>query len=210
MKIALCTQLDTISQLWHDYLKDTKHKAKIVKNEDELRKFLSKHKKAAICLEDEWLKTANPKEFIISIKNIFPKAHILILSQQPSFKEGMELLELGVHGYANARMQPVHFKDALKAVKRGNNWLYPEFIQMMIKTINTPEENKTTLEEKLMPLSKREKEVARLIYDGHTNQEIADITSITLRTVKAHTSSIYEKMEVKDRVALVLHLNETG
>ncbi len=55
-------------------------------------------------------------------------------------------------------------------------------------------------------LPAREKEIASLIYEGYSNKEIATHTSITLRTVKAHTASIYEKLNVKDRVALVLWL----
>lgn len=208
MRVALCGNLQTISQLWQNHLDEAQHKAKIIKDESELIKFLSKHQKAVVCLELEWL-TTTLQEFIVSIQNSFPKTRIFILSQEPNFHEGMELLQLGVQGYGNARMQPVHFKDALKIVKQGNNWLYPEFIQMMIQNINVTQESKNLIEEKLKPLTKREREVAKLIQDGHTNQEIADITSITLRTVKAHTSSIYEKMNVKDRVALVLHLNET-
>lgn len=209
MKVALCAKVETISKLWKDCLQETNHKIEIINNKDDLMDFLSQHKKAAICIENTWA-SSSLQELIVSIKEWYPKVRILTLSQEPNFTEGMELLQLGVQGYCNARMQPIHFQDALKAVKKGNNWMYPEFIQMMIQNINIAQNTQTTIDEKLAPLSKREKEVAKLIHSGHTNQEIADITSITLRTVKAHTSSIYEKMQVKDRVALVLHLNTTS
>lgn len=209
MRVALCANLDTISKIWKDYLRETKYKPKVINDEEELKEFLSKHQKTTICLEDSWSKLAL-QEAIIRLKKEYPKAAIFILSQNPNFNEGMKFLQLGVQGYGNARMQSIHFQDALKSIKKGDNWVYPEFIQMMIKNINTVEYKKTTINDKLHPLSHREKEVAKLIYDGCTNQEIADITSITLRTVKAHTSSIYEKLQVKDRVALVLHLNDTN
>nr|WP_249321509.1 MULTISPECIES: helix-turn-helix transcriptional regulator [unclassified Campylobacter] len=56
----------------------------------------------------------------------------------------------------------------------------------------------------LEKLTVKERDIANFIYNGLTNQEIADVSNITLRTVKAHISSIFEKTGVKDRVNLVL------
>lgn len=208
MRVALCASLEAVRVSWKNHIKQTDYKAKIINNTDELMDFLLKHKKAVICLEDKWTPTSL-KEVIISIQEWYPKARIFALSQAPNFEEGMELLNIGVKGYGNAHMQHIHFIDALKSIKKDNLWLYPEFVQMMIKNINNSQVQQIPLDIKLSELSKREKEVAKLIHEGYTNQEIADITNITLRTVKAHTSSIYEKLNVKDRVGLVLHLNQT-
>ena len=60
----------------------------------------------------------------------------------------------------------------------------------------------------LSELSLREREIADLIYQGLTNNEISEKTGITLRTVKAHTSSIYSKLNVKDRIGLVLLMKQ--
>ena len=60
----------------------------------------------------------------------------------------------------------------------------------------------------LSELSSREREIADLIYQGLTNNEISEKTGITLRTVKAHTSSIYSKLNVKDRIGLVLLMKQ--
>ena len=60
----------------------------------------------------------------------------------------------------------------------------------------------------LSELSSREREIADLIYQGLTNNEISEKTGITPRTVKAHTSSIYSKLNVKDRIGLVLLMKQ--
>ncbi len=53
-------------------------------------------------------------------------------------------------------------------------------------------------------LTEREREVLRLIADGHSNQEIATALIIALGTVKAHTSSIYRKLDVRGRTEAVI------
>lgn len=59
-------------------------------------------------------------------------------------------------------------------------------------------------------ISAREEEVLGLICEGRTNQEIADILYISLQTVKDHTSRIYRKVGVKNRVQLVTFLKDYG
>lgn len=210
MRVVLCATGDTIANLWKDNLKDTGNKRKIVENEEELMSYLSKHKEeeAIVCIEDIWVgeKFEDLKEIIIAILEWYPKSSIMVLSQYPSYSLGRTLLTLGVKGYGNARMLPVHLKDALECIERGDVWVYPEFVQMMIRTINNDNAQNLHASSLLQALSPREKEITQLIYKGHSNKEISEMSNITLRTVKAHTSSIYEKLQVKDRVALVLLL----
>jgi len=60
------------------------------------------------------------------------------------------------------------------------------------------------------PLSQREMEVLHLIADGSTNPEIAERLIVALGTVKAHTSSIYRKLDVSNRTQAVLRAKELG
>jgi len=52
-------------------------------------------------------------------------------------------------------------------------------------------------------LTKREKELVQLVYQGHTNPEISELLNISTGTVKRHTQNIYRKMEVKNRFELI-------
>ena len=58
----------------------------------------------------------------------------------------------------------------------------------------------------LNTLSKREQEVALFVAKGMSNQEVADKMYVSLRTIKAHLSSIYEKTGVRNRLELGLAL----
>ncbi|QKG28815.1 response regulator transcription factor [Campylobacter sp. RM16187] len=146
---------------------------------------------------------SNSKETIHDILALNPDTKILVLSRDPNFTEGREYLVLGVKGYANAHMQEVHLNDAINSIVDGNIWLYPEFIQSMI-VVMTKESPAVKSTDVLEKLTVKERDIANFIYNGLTNQEIADVSNITLRTVKAHISSIFEKTGVKDRVNLVL------
>ncbi len=208
MKIALCATKNTIASIWKEGLSNTNHTKQIILNEEDLLAYLSEYNEEVnlICLEDNWIdkNETELKELIVALQGWYPKLDIMILSQYPTFELGKELLNLGIKGYGNARMLPVHLQDAFDCIQKGDIWVYPEFVQKMIKTINTPQA--PLKDEVLDVLTPKEKEVAQYVYQGYSNKEISDLLNITLRTVKAHTTAIYEKLQVKDRIALVLML----
>lgn len=132
---------------------------------------------------------------------------VMIFSMVPNFVEAQRFLQLGAMGYGNAMMHVSHLHSAYQALEEGKVWLHPDFITMMITqirdTANAQERSSSLLE----GLSKREQEVALLLGNGSTHQQIADTLDITVRTVKAHATSIYQKLDVKDRLALSLLLH---
>lgn len=135
------------------------------------------------------------------------KHRVMILSMTPSFSDAQKFLHLGAMGYGNAMMHENHLHSAYQALEEGKVWLHPDFIGLMISQIrgkNSAEEKSLALLERL---SKREQEVAIMLGNGATHQEIADTLDITVRTVKAHATSIYQKLDVKDRLALSLLLH---
>ncbi len=88
-------------------------------------------------------------------------------------------------------------------IKSGNIWLYPSFMQELIAQSFVQTNSKNELLEKL---SLREKETALEVAKGKSNKEIAIELNITERTVKAHLSSIFEKVGASDRFTLALML----
>ncbi len=203
MRVILYAASSILSSLWGENLRDMPCKVSVVNDEESLNTSLLKYKKekTILCMEDKCAKS----ELIVALKANFKQLSIFVLARHPDYFSGKDILSLGVNGYGNARMLPIHFKDALKCIDRGDIWVYPEFVQTMIKNINivTPQVN---YKDKLSVLSPREKEIAKFICEGYSNKEIAALANIKLRTVKAHTASIYEKLKLKDRVALVLWL----
>ncbi|MCO4785813.1 MAG: response regulator transcription factor, partial [Marinomonas atlantica] len=97
----------------------------------------------------------------------------------------------------------------LSVVSSGEIWGGKEFIQQLIK-----QSSGASRPEKLLEcttnfvgselLSEREVDVAKLIAEGLSNKEIARDLEVTERTVKAHLTAAFKKLNVKDRLALAL------
>ncbi len=139
--------------------------------------------------------------------NNFFKHHVMVLSMTPNFNEAQKFLALGAMGYGNAMMHESHLHSVYQALEEGKIWLHPDFITMMISQIRDHNNPKAKSLKVLDALSQREREVAIMLGDGATHQEISDTLDITVRTVKAHATSIYQKLDVKDRLALSLLLH---
>ena len=131
---------------------------------------------------------------------INPKAKIFVLSDIPNHQEAILLLTKGIRGYANSRMLAETIEHAVAAVEFGDIWIPPEFINELIKLVK-PNSGSSEIKRKL---SKKEYEVAKLVSQGLSNIEIADKLNITERTVKSHLTSVYERLRIKDRLALAL------
>lgn len=150
----------------------------------------------------------NIEAFLELFQTTYSHIKIMLFSAKPSYEEGHALLKFGIKTYANTYMDHIHIQDAVKAVKHGDVWLYPEFIQMMIHELSLPEPTLHVKQEILRhPLSEREMQIALLLKKGLSNKEIAERTGISERTVKAHLSSVYEKTGTKDRLSLALALS---
>ncbi|MCR4942033.1 MAG: response regulator transcription factor [Campylobacter sp.] len=203
MKIVLFTRNISLKTLWGNYNLDSK--VVIVDNEDKLFDTLNKEKINKVILGvDVDAPDAGIINFIDEITAEFSGIKILALANEPKFTQGRALLSHGIRGYANSHEQEVHLKDAVKTIDKGNVWLYPDFIQVMIGELSAGVVVDTASKEAFEHLSTREKEVANFIAKGMSNKQISELSGITVRTVKAHTASIYEKMGVKDRLGLVL------
>jgi DNA-binding NarL/FixJ family response regulator len=83
-------------------------------------------------------------------------------------------------------------------------WLSPALTSQLI--LELPQSEEKNNEAMLQKLTSREKEVALLLKEGLTYNEIAQRLDISARTVKAHAQAIYKKLEVSDRLGLALLL----
>jgi len=129
---------------------------------------------------------------------------ILMMHRVPDIEIAKKLLKSGVKGYGNALMREHFIISAIHTIRDGMVWLHPEFISRLI--IDLPMTNDDNKNRYIDKLTSREAEVALLLKVGDTYKIIADKLDITPRTVKAHAQSIYNKLNVKDRLALALLL----
>jgi len=130
----------------------------------------------------------------------------IVMERAPELVTGKMLISHGVKAYGNSRMLTHHYTQMLKTVIFDNVWTYPELTATLMG-----KKDKSSLSQEAIDLiehrlSDKEKEVIYLVLEGLTNDAISSTLNITIRTVKAHVSSIFSKLHVNDRVALILLL----
>lgn len=150
------------------------------------------------------------KAFLINLleeqrDGIIEGANIFILTNEPNYEEAKYFMGLGVKGYGNSHMLEEHLNDAVDVILNGEAWLPPECIQEAIEDYIRITKNKEKHPNDFSNLTPREKEVTKMIIEGNSYSEIAEKLSITVRTVKSHSISIFEKCGVKNRLDLILN-----
>lgn len=132
-------------------------------------------------------------------------------------KKQIETVSEGFLGYCEKSTDCNLIKKAVSSVLNGEIWLRRDLMSGVIERLHTkkrihqkPQNIKKTnqdMEETLKALSCRELEVAEMVVDGLDNKTISSQLEITERTVKAHVSSILKKLNVRDRIHLLILLN---
>jgi len=129
---------------------------------------------------------------------------LIVLVVVPEFDEAVRLVQAGVKGYGNRKMLLENLQLAIESVKAGHLWLPPEVLMKLVSLI--PVGAPVPASDPIHQLSVREREVADYVGRGMSNLEMAEKMFVSLRTVKAHLSSIYEKTGFRNRLELGLHL----
>jgi two-component system response regulator NreC len=138
-----------------------------------------------------------------------PEVKVLVLTIHDSEEYLFQILEAGGAGYLVKDSADTDLINAIHAVYRGEAFLSPLAAKMVIKRYLRAvgqEEQKQNYED----LTRREKEILKLIADGYTNQEIADLLIISVKTVETHRAHILEKLELRTRADLVKYARSQG
>lgn len=136
-----------------------------------------------------------------------PALRVIVLSNNPEQAEAMQALALGAVGYLHAYSHQQVLKEVYNVIMNGGVWLGRDLLKYMIgKTAEATQRNHQQREEILDALTRREREVALEAAKGLSNKEIARSLAISERTVKAHLTSVFDTLQVKDRLHLALIL----
>jgi len=129
---------------------------------------------------------------------------VVVAGMRPTDEEGKQVLAAGASGYVHAYMPTAAMSTALNTVAAGGVWMGQTLLARLLRQIDHALHRKDNWCE---ALTSREKEVAERAAIGHSNQAIADTLGITERTVRAHLSAVFQKLEVDDRLKLALKVH---
>ena len=134
----------------------------------------------------------------------YQNIYLIALSNTPTNLEGCKLLRVGYKSYLHALSNYQILKSAVESVVTGNIYLYPELMQFLVAQVGTTQENKK--DKNLDILTPKEIEVLNLVAKGYSNSKISKELDIAEVTVKKHIGSMFQKLDVKDRLSLALIL----
>jgi DNA-binding NarL/FixJ family response regulator len=141
-------------------------------------------------------------EATIEIKKSEPDVKIIVLTQYDDREYISRFLKAGVSGYLLKKAVGSELINAIKAVSRGEFYLFSaiasEVVSGYIGRDRTGDE--VDLYEKL---TDREKQVLKLIAEGYSHKEIANILNISVKTAIAHQTNISEKLGINSKTGLV-------
>ena len=125
----------------------------------------------------------------------------------PKDEDAFALLARGARGYCHVAAAPAQLRLVANTVKNGGFWLPASLMRRVMTSAGSLVAQISTRKSvSLDDLTKRERQVAQAVADGLSNREIAERLSISERTVKARLTSVFQKMDVRDRVQLALLL----
>jgi two-component system, NarL family, response regulator NreC len=134
-----------------------------------------------------------------------PETKVLVLSMQDDPSYVREAFAAGASGYVLKEAADEEVVAAVREIAGGGRYVHPALGARMIAA---EAEARATAEAD--PLSEREREVLRLLALGHTNQEIAKMLYISVRTAETHRAHVMQKLRLSTRAELVRYALSHG
>jgi len=139
-------------------------------------------------------------EAAIEMKKQGRRAKILILSQYEDREYVRRLLKAGVSGYVLKKSAGSELANAIRAVHRGGLVLDPEVARTAMEEAGPAVAGSGDVYDSL---TDREKQVLKLVAEGKSNKEVAEILGISVKTAMSHREHVMEKLGVHNRTELV-------
>lgn len=129
-----------------------------------------------------------------------PECRVLVLTQHEDWQYITSLLKAGAAGFILKRAVGSELISAIRAIARGESFLYPPVAKMVIEKIKGYQDGDET---QMQELTQREREILAHIIRGETNRQIAYALGLSVKTVEWHRSNIREKLGAKSTADLV-------
>ena len=128
-----------------------------------------------------------------------PDLYCIVLSMHTSSEYVAASLRAGARGYLHKNSTTEELKQALDAAHNGAHYLHPNVAASVVAVLRDSSGPVNPLE----LLSDRQREVLKLIADGHNTRQIAETLNVSVKTVETHRSQLMDRLEIRDVAGLV-------
>jgi len=162
-----------------------------------------------VVIMDIGMPVLNGLDATLEIKRTFPDVKVLILTQHDNDEYVYRILQAGAAGYVLKRAAGVELVSAIRGVHGGKAFIYPSMTKELLTDYLRRAEagqEKASYD----GLTERERQILKMIADGCTNQQIAHLLCLSVKTVQAHRGHLMEKLNMHDRTELVKYAIRKG
>jgi DNA-binding NarL/FixJ family response regulator len=143
-----------------------------------------------------------------AILNTSPHIRVLMVTLFEDSESVFTALRAGARGYVLKDAGADEMTRAIRAVGRGEAIFSPAIANRLIDFFSSPH---PTVPKEIFPtLTEREREILALIAQGHTNADMAQQLSLSVKTVQNYVSNVFSKLQVADRAQAIIRAREAG
>lgn len=143
------------------------------------------------------------------IKMILPEVKVLILSMHKDKEFVYSAISAGAEGYLLKEDADTELFAAIEKIRQDGRYISPLLLGDLTDELFQTH-HKGQLTPQIEPLTTREREVLKLIAEGTSNKEIADLLFISVRTVENHRANIMRKLNIKSTANLIKYAIRKG
>ena len=163
-----------------------------------------------VVIMDIGMPSLNGLEALKVLKKDLPEIKVLILTMHANEEYIIEALKSGACGYLLKKSAPGELTSAIRIANAGETYLSPSITTKVInRFIQETSMGSVKGHVDIVPTT-REREIIQLIAEGHSNKEIADKLTISLKTVKNHRSNLMEKLSLHNPAEITQYAIRNG
>lgn len=144
-----------------------------------------------------------------AIKMLLPETKILVLTAHKTDEYIHESLKAGANGYILKEATHSELSVAIHSILNGKTYLSPDISERVINGYLNPG-NTASLTSAWDTLTFREREILKLVAEGHANKHIADYLCLSVKTVEKHRSNLMKKLDLHNASTLTAYAIEKG
>jgi len=143
------------------------------------------------------------------IRKELPGVRILVLTQYDDKEFVFSAIEAGASGFISKTATSSELASGIRSVHRGDSFLSPSAAKFLVEDYQL-EANLRKEQDPYKQLTDREREILKLLAEGYTTREIADMLVISVKTVEGHKTNLMSKLDIHNRTDLVKYALRKG